>query len=86
MKKKKQTGIAKDTLNLTKGLVLSGTGLTLGSAFVAKLPSTPASAGIQKGFATAGNFMAPIASIGAAGIVFKQVRKINMKKKKGYKL
>ncbi len=72
-------------MEFTGNMVLSGTGLTLGSAAIGKLPSTPATSQVQKGFTTASKFFPTFASIGALSITKDQFDKIKFKKMKGGK-
>lgn len=68
--KKKDEGF----LDLTGDLVMGGTGLALGAGVVGALPASAAQAGVQAGLGTAGGFFSPMATIGAAGIVTKQMK------------
>jgi len=72
-----------DVFGLTKGLVIGGTGLTLGSSMIGSLPSTPATSGIQSGFTTFAGFTPTFATIGATGITLKQMRKLEKQVKGG---
>ena len=57
-------------------LIAGGFGLSLGSSVVGALPASAAQAGVQEGLGAAGGFFKPIATIGAAGIVMKQLKGI----------
>jgi len=56
-----------------KDFTLGGTGIILGSSLVGKLPNTPATAGVQKGFTTSAKFLPTIATVGALGSVGKRL-------------
>ena len=75
----KQKTFAEETLDFTGGMVAGGMGLTFGSDIVAKLPVTPATAGVQSGFTTASGFMPVFGSIGGGGIALKQLKKLELK-------
>ena len=59
-----------------KGLIFGGTGLSLGSSMIGKLPASAAQAGVQTGLGTAGSFFPVMGTIGGAGLTLKQLKKI----------
>lgn len=68
--------VKKRKLKVHEGLVVGGVGLSLGSSAVGALPASAAQTGVQGGLATAGSFFKPMATIGAAGIVMRQLKGI----------
>ena len=69
----------------TKDLFTGGMGLSLGAGVVEKLPASAAKTGVQQGLGTAGGFFPTIATVGAAGIVVKQLRKIKKTERRNKK-
>ena len=65
-----------DYLDLTTDLIGGGTGLAIGASAIGALPASGAQAGVQAGLTTAGSFFPTMATIGAAGIVTKQMRNL----------
>ncbi len=81
-KRKKENNIRRSAEDLIAG----GTALSLGAGEIENLPASAAKTGVQRGLSTAGSFFPTIATIGAAGIVVKQLKNIRKPKKEGYKL
>lgn len=75
MIKKKKRGVAED-------LITGGMGISLGATAVSSLPASSAQAGVLGGMGVMGGFFKPIATIGAAGIVIKQLKKFPKRDKK----
>ncbi len=65
-----------------KDLVVGGTILSLGAGVIGKLPASAASTGVQAGLGTAGSFFPTMATIGAAGIVTKQLKSLKKSTKR----
>lgn len=76
VKKKRKNN---DILDFTGEMVIGGTGLTLGSSMVDKMPDVPSKANLQSGFTTFSGFMPTFGAIGGAGITLKQLKKIKLK-------
>lgn len=55
-------------------MILSGAALSVGATAVGALPASAAQAGVLSGMGSVGGFFKPIATIGAAGIVVKQLK------------
>jgi len=77
---KKRNELAEDALKLGGGLVVGGMGLSLGSSVIGSLPASAAQTGVQAGLSTAGGFFPVVATIGAAGITLKQLKKLRRTK------
>ena len=65
-----------------KELIVGGAMLSLGAGVIEKLPASAAKTGVQSGLGTAGGFFPIIATIGAAGIVTKQLRELKKTNKR----
>ncbi len=68
------------------GLTMNGVGLVGGSMMVEGMPPVPEKAGVSAGFTKFASFTPIMATAGATGIVFKQMKNINKlvsKKQKG---
>jgi len=63
-------------LSEIKGLTLGGVGLGVGSQVINKLPATGATAGINKGMTTFGNFFPTFANISSGGYIIKKLKNL----------
>jgi hypothetical protein len=70
-------------LELPKDILVGGTGLTLGSGFIARLPSVPGTPGVQRGFSTASGFFPVVATAGVLKITTNKLKKLDLKLKGG---
>jgi len=70
---KKKKSIAKDIL-------VSGTGLSLGSTVVGALPHSVTQAGVLEGMGAMGSFYPTIGTLGGAEMTMKQLKKLRRKK------
>ena len=68
--------MAKKKKSIAQDIVVSGAGLSLGATAVGALPASAAQAGVLGGMGTVGTFFKPMATVGAAGIVVKQLKGI----------
>lgn len=71
-----------DMSKYAKDLIGGGATLSLGAGVIGKLPASAAQTGVQQGLGTAGKFFKSIATVGAAGIVMKQLKNLKGVKKK----
>ena len=55
-------------------ILIGGTGLSLGSSIIGKLPASAAQTGVQGGLASAGSFFPVMGTIGGAGMAMKQLK------------
>jgi hypothetical protein len=66
-----------EIIEFPKQMLVGGTGLTLGSAAIEKMPDVPSKAGVQAGFTTFSGFMPTFGAIGGAGLTLKQLKKLD---------
>ncbi len=78
MAKKKKENMSE----YAKDLVGGGMMLGLGAGVVESLPASAAKTGVQAGLGTAGSFFPTMATIGAAGIVTKQLKSLKKSTKR----
>jgi len=64
-------------------LTLGGVGLTNGGAMIEAMPSTPATAGVSRGFTTVAGFYPTFAGLSAFGYTAKKLKNIDKKIKGG---
>ena len=57
-------------------ILFGGTGLSLGSSIIGKLPASAAQTGVQGGLASAGSFFPVMGTIGGAGLAMKQLKNL----------
>ncbi len=62
-------------------LIMGGMGLSVGATAISALPASAAQTGVLSGMGVVGGFFRPMATIGAAGIVTKQLKQLRRKKK-----
>lgn len=88
---KKEKSFTEEALDYTGGMIMGGIALGAGAGVIEKLPASAAKEGVLSGLGTAGGFFKPIATIGAAGLTMKQLKKLResnkeKKDKGGYRI
>lgn len=73
---KKNKSFTEEAMDYAGGMIGGGAGLSIGAGAIDKLPASAAKTGVLSGLETAGKFMPTMATVGAAGLTMKQVRKL----------
>lgn len=65
-----------------RDLITGGTGLSLGSTIIDKLPASQAQTNVQSGIAQAGSYYSPMVNISMGGRIISDLKKLNPKRRK----